>query len=155
MISTRDLQTSSWHQVIIDTIIRVITSMSWLHLGPLFVIQLLHLLIITAWVVYRLKTWCGPQAGCFGGLQGRLLQDQRQSWKPVVVAWSRGVPQTLQQKLDKAESALIASKTTGGATSEVVREDGWPDAAWPDPSGRQRQLQTWTTIRVTASGKKV
>ena len=28
-----------------------------------------------------------------------------------------------------------------GATSEVVREDGWPDAAWPDPSGRQHQLQ--------------
>ena len=28
-----------------------------------------------------------------------------------------------------------------GATSEVVREDGWPDAAWPDPLGRQRQLQ--------------
>ena len=40
-------------------------------------------------------------------------------------------------------SVSIASnkKTTRGATSEVVREDGWPNAAWPDPSRRQRQLQ--------------
>ena len=51
------------------------------------------------------------------------------------------MPQTPQQELDQGEVPSIASKTTGGATSEVVREDGWPDAAWPDSLGRQRQLQ--------------
>ena len=49
--------------------------------------------------------------------------------------------------LDRYNKSLIKKKclqllqTTGGATSEVVKEDGWPDAAWPDPLGRQRQLQ--------------
>ena len=33
-----------------------------------------------------------------------------------------------------------------GATSEVVREDGWPDAAWPDPSGRQHQLRPFSIL---------
>ena len=56
MIATRDLRTSSWHQVIINTIIRVITCMAWLHPGPSFVIQLLHLLIIMACIVHHLKT---------------------------------------------------------------------------------------------------
>ena len=30
------------------------------------------------------------------------------------------------------------------ATSEVVRKDGWPDMAWPDPSKRQHQLQLFS-----------
>ena len=135
MILTRDLQTSFWHQVIIDTNIRVITPMSWLYLGSSFVIQLLHLLIIMARVLYCLKTLSGPWAGCFGGLQRRLLQDQRQSWNPMVIAQSKGSALDCYNK-----------KTTGGTTSKVVRKDGWPKAAWPDLLGRQRQLQPWTTI---------
>ena len=57
--------------------------------------------------------------------------------------WIEGkCPQLLQQELDQGEVPSIAlKKTTGGATSKVVRENGWPDAAWPDPLGRQRQLQ--------------
>ena len=45
--------------------------------------------------------------------------------------------------LDRGEVPSIATtrRPLEGATSEVVREDGWPDAAWPNPSGRQRQLQ--------------
>ena len=45
--------------------------------------------------------------------------------------------------LGRGEVPSIATtrRPLEGATSEVVREDGWPDAAWPDPSGRQRQLQ--------------
>ena len=83
----------------------------------------------------------GLKQGCFGNPQGRLLQDQRQSWNPVVVVGLR------ESALDRYNRSLIKGKcpqllqTTGEATSEVVREDGWPDAAWPDPSGRQRQLQ--------------
>ena len=78
MILTRDpshdLDTQSliwsWHvtyelypdnQVIINTNIHVITSMSWLHSDLLFVIRLLYLLIITARVVHQLKTKCKPQ----------------------------------------------------------------------------------------------
>ena len=39
---------------------------------------------------------------------------------PVVVAWG-GMP-------------LIATRKRPleGVTNEMVREDGWPDAAWPD-----------------------
>ena len=57
--------------------------------------------------------------------------------------WIEGkYPRSLQQELDQGEVPSIAlKKTTWGATSEVVREDGWLDAAWPDFSGRQRQLQ--------------
>ena len=57
--------------------------------------------------------------------------------------WIEGkYPRLLQQELDQGEVSSIAmKKTTGGVTSKVVREDGWPDAAWPDPSRRQRQLQ--------------
>ena len=45
--------------------------------------------------------------------------------------------------LDQGEVPSIATtrRPVEGATSEVVREDGWPDAAWPDPLGRQYQLQ--------------
>ena len=53
--------------------------------------------------------------------------------------WIEGkYPQLLQQELDQREVPSIAlnKKTTGGATSEVVREDGWLNAAWPDPLGR-------------------
>ena len=57
-------------------------------------------------------------------------------------------PQSLQHELDKGEVPSIASnkKTTGGATGEVVREDSWPDAAWPDSLGRPHQLQQWNNI---------
>ena len=37
-------------------------------------------------------------------------------------------------------------KTTEEATNELVREDGWPDAAWPNSLRRQHQLQLWTII---------
>ena len=33
-----------------------------------------------------------------------------------------------------------------GATSEMVKENGWPDAAWPDFSGRQYQLQPFSIL---------
>ena len=33
-----------------------------------------------------------------------------------------------------------------GATSEVVREDGWSDAAWSDPLGRQYQLRLFSIL---------
>ena len=32
------------------------------------------------------------------------------------------------------------------ATSEVAREDGWPDVAWPDLLGRQHQLQPFSIL---------
>ena len=53
----------------------------------------------------------------------------------LLLAWSRGSTLNCYNK-----------KTTTRATSEVVKEDGWPDAAWPDPLGYQYQLQPWTTI---------
>ena len=45
--------------------------------------------------------------------------------------------------LDQGEVPSIATtrRPLEGAMSEVVREDGWPNAAWPDLSGCQRQLQ--------------
>ena len=68
--------------------------------------------------------------------------------------WIEGkYPRSLQRELDQGEVPSIASKkTTKRATSEIVREDGWPDAAWPNLLGRQRHLQPWNTILLDELG---
>ena len=50
--------------------------------------------------------------------------------------------------LGRGEVPSIATtrRPLEGATSEVVREDGWPDAAWPDPLGRQYQLRPFSIL---------
>ena len=40
----------------------------------------------------------------------------------------------------KMSSIATTRKPLERATSEVIREDGWPDAAWPDFLGHQHQL---------------
>ena len=41
----------------------------------------------------------------------------------------------------KVPSIATMRRPLEGATSEVVKKDGWPDAAWPDLLERQCQLQ--------------
>ena len=50
--------------------------------------------------------------------------------------------------LSRGEVPLTATtrRLLEGATSEVVREDGWSDAAWPDPLGRQYQLRPFSIL---------
>ena len=77
-------------------------------------------------------------------------------WRPIKKTTSRSTPvlqsgsgSLIERKCPRLllvwlrRSALdrYNKKTTGRATSEVVRENTWPDVAWPDPLRRQRQLQ--------------
>ena len=74
--------------------------------------------------------------------------SSRVLWRPTRKTISRSTP-ILESGGGSARGSALDhynKKTTRGATSEVVKEDGWLDAAWPDPLGRQRQLQPWTTI---------
>ena len=50
---------------------------------------------------------------------GSSLIEKKCPW--LLLAWLRGSALSCYNK-----------KTIKGATSEVVRENGWPDAAWPD-----------------------
>ena len=142
MITARDLRTSSWHQVIIDTNICVMTTSESLVSHTITTSSHHH--------GTRRPSSKGPsvglEQGCFGGPQGRLLQDQRQSWNPVVVAGSKGSALNCYNRNLIKRKCLQSLQTTKGAMSEVRREDGWPDAAWPDFLGRQRQLQPWNII---------
>ena len=53
-----------------------------------------------------------------------------------------------ESALGRGKVPLIATtrRPLEEAISEVVREDGWPDVVWPDPSGRQYQLRPFSIL---------
>ena len=85
-------------------------SASWLHPSLSSVIRLLYLLIITARVVHRLRTWCGPRAGVLW----RPIRKTTSRSTPVLESggggWIEGkCPRLLQQELDQGKVPSIAS----------------------------------------------
>ena len=141
--NAHDLQTSFWYQVIIET-------------HPHH--HHFHVMTTSRFLICHTTTTSSHHHGTCCPLSKDLVWAlSRILWRPAKKTTSRSTPlpesggdgwiegkcpRSLQQELDQGEVPSIASnkKTTRGVTSEVVREDGWLDAPWPDPLGRQHQL---------------
>ena len=69
-------------------------------------------------------------------------------WRPIRKTTSRSTPvlDLVVVAWGEVPSIITIRRPLEGATTEVIREEGWPDAIWPDTSGRQHQLQPWSTI---------
>ena len=77
------------------------------------------------------------------GLEQGTLEIYKEDYFKINASPGSGVGSVKKSALvqGKVPSITTTRRRLKGAMSEVVREDGWPDAASPDPSGRQRQLQ--------------
>ena len=76
------------------------------------------------------------------GLEQGTLGTYKEDYFKINASLGSGGGSVRGSALDRGEVPSIATtrRPLEGATSEVVREDGWPDAAWSDLSGRQHQL---------------
>ena len=82
------------------------------------------------------------------GLEQGALEAYKEDYFKINACPGSGGGSVRGSALDRGEVLLIATirRPLEGATSEVVREDGWPDAAWLDPLGRQHQLQPFSIL---------
>ena len=76
------------------------------------------------------------------GLEQGILKTYKEDYFKINASPGSGGGSIKRSALIRGEVPSIATtrRPLEGATSEVVREDGWPDAAWPDLLGRQHQL---------------
>ena len=76
------------------------------------------------------------------GLKQDALETYKGDYFKINASPRSGGGSVKRSALDPGEVPSIATtrRLLKGAMSEVVKEDGWPDAAWPDPLGRQCQL---------------
>ena len=82
------------------------------------------------------------------GLEQGTLGTYKEDYFKINASPGSGGGSVKGSALDQGEVPLIATtrRPLEGATSEVVREDGWPDAAWPDLLGRQHQLRLFSIL---------
>ena len=77
------------------------------------------------------------------GLKQSALEAYKKDYFKINASLGSGGGSRRGNALNQRKMPSIATtrRPLEGTISEVVREDGWPDVAWPDPLGRQRQLQ--------------
>ena len=114
MMPTRDLQTLSWYQVIINTNIRVITPMSWLHPSLSFITRLLYLFIITICVIHYLRTQRKPQASYLN----------KKNYFKINASLGPGVGSMRKSALNQGEVPSIATTKKTTKRSHEWRDKG-------------------------------
>ena len=82
------------------------------------------------------------------GLEQGTLEAYKEDYFQINASPRSGSGSMRGSALDQGEvhSIAITRRPLEGATSKVVREDGWPNAAWLDLSGRQHQLQPFSIL---------